>query len=392
MEYQFSDRVKDLKGNAIREIFKVLQDPEMISFAGGLPATNLLPAEKIKEFADKVLTETPTPLLQYGATEGYMPCRLAFLEYVKRCGIEGIGVDGTLMISGGQQGIDLMCKAFLNKGDRVLVQDPTYLAVLHILKTYEAQAIGVKNSEDGLDTADLEEKIKEYNPKLVYLVPNFGNPTGKTMKMETRQKAYEICQKYGVVIIEDDPYRELRFQGEPIPSIKSLDKDNSVVVYLSSISKIISPGLRVGVAIGNEEIIRKMTIGKQAVDVHTNTLAQAIVTEFIKTGEIENQIKRGIPVYKEKKEAFCNALKKYMPSSFKFADVDGGLFVFGEFTDGTSAKAKFKEAIENKVAYVCGNDFFADGHGDNTIRLNYSNATLTQIETGVKRLGQIFSK
>ncbi len=389
MEYKFSDRAKNLTGNAIREIFKVLQDKEMISFAGGLPATAFLPKDKVKKYMAECLEEDTATFLQYGATEGFLPLRKTFLSYLKRTGIEGQDVDNTLIISGGQQGIDLTCKAFINKGDAVLVQDPTYLAVLHILKTYEAKPYGVKSSEDGLDLNDLEEKIKLYNPKFLYLVPNFSNPTGKTLTLKTRQRALEICEKYGVLILEDDPYRELRYSGEALPAIKSFDKTGSVI-YLSSISKTIAPALRVGVAVGSEEVIRKLTICKQAVDVHTNTLAQGVVNKFLQNGDIENQLKESIPVYKEKKDAFVSALKKYMPESFKFTDPDGGLFIWGEFTDGTSAKAKFKEALANKVAYVCGNDFFADGSGDNTLRLNFSNASLEQIETGVKRLAEIF--
>ncbi len=391
MEYVFSDRVKDLKGNAIREIFKVLADKEMISFAGGNPASQLLPAEKIKEYAIKCLNENPTAVLQYGATEGYLPLRKAFIKYVERCGIKGIDVPNTLIVSGGQQGIDLMCKCFLNKGDRVLVQSPAYLAVLHIIKTYQGKAVGVKSSADGLDLIDLENKIITEKPKFLYLVPNFSNPSGKTLTMETRRGAYEICKKYGVLIVEDDPYREIRFSGTPIDSVKSLD-DSGLVVYISSVSKTISPALRVGVVIADENIISKLTIGKQAVDVHTNTLSQAIVTEFLESGEIEKQIEKIVPVYKEKKDAFVSALKKHMPETFKFDDVDGGLFVFGEFTDGTSAREKFNEAIKNKVAYVCGNEFFADGSGENTIRLNYSNATIENINVGVERLGKIFKK
>ncbi|MBR2613988.1 MAG: PLP-dependent aminotransferase family protein [Clostridia bacterium] len=389
--YDFSDRVKNLTGNAIREIFKYLADPEMISFAGGLPATNMLPKEEIGKFMAECLEENPTAFLQYGSTEGYLPLRNSYLDYVKRCGIENQSIDNTLIISGGQQGIDLMCKCFLNKGDAVLVQKPTYLAVLHILKTYEASVFGVEQGEDGLDLNDLEEQIKAHKPKFLYLVPNFLNPTGKTLTVETRKKALEICEKYGVLIVEDDPYRELRFEGTPLPSIKSFDKTGTVV-YLSSMSKTIAPALRVGCAVGPEEVIRKMTIGKQAVDVHTNTLAQGVVDKFIRTGAIDKQIERAKPVYKEKKDLFIENLDRLMPSSFVHTNPEGGLFIWGEFTDGTSAKAKFREAIENKVAFVSGNDFFFDGSGDHTIRLNFSNATKEQIEVGLHRLAKIFKK
>ena len=391
MEYQFSDRVKNLTGNAIREIFKLVSQPDVISFAGGLPATECLPADEIKQLSKECIEEDPVGVLQYGATEGYLPLRNTMLEFIKRSGIENQKIDNTLIISGGQQGIDLFVKCFLNKGEVLLVQTPTYLAVLHISKTYEVKTVGVGTNDEGLDLIDLENKIKEYNPKAVYLVPNFSNPTGKTLSVETRKKALEICEKYGVLIVEDDPYRELRYSGENLPSIKSFDK-NGNVIYICSMSKTIAPALRVGVAVAPEEIIRKMTIGKQATDVHTNSLAQAIVSKYILKGMVDPQLKKAIPIYREKRDAMLAAIEKYMPKTFKYTHPDGGLFIWGEFTDGTNAAEKFKEALAVKVAYVCGKDFFADGKGENCIRLNFSNATIEQIETGIKRLGAVFSK
>ena len=391
MEYRFAERVRNLSGNAIREIFKVLSDKEMISFAGGMPAAQCLPAEKVKEFADELLSSQPVKMLQYGQTEGYLPLRESFLKYVENVGIKGYGVDNALILSGGQQGIDLMFKTFCEVGDKILVQNPTYLAALHIAKTYQLRPVGFECGEDGVDTEDLERKIKEHNPKLVYIVPNFSNPTGKTLRLETRKKIVEIAEKYGVVVIEDDPYGRIRYKGEHLPSIKSFDK-SGCVVYLTSVSKTIAPALRVALAVADEKIIRKMAVCKQAVDVQTVTLTQAVVDQFIRTGEIDRGIARSLPLYREKAEAMLAALDKYMPESFVHTVPEGGLFIWGEFTDGTSAKAKFREAVENKVAFVSGNDFFADGSGDNTMRLNFSNATLEQIELGVKRLGAIFSK
>ena len=389
MDYKFSDRVKDLSGNAIREIFKLLSRPDIISFAGGLPASDCLPSEQIKQIAAECLSQNPVGILQYGATEGYMPLRQAYIPYVKRCGIENIGVDNVLIVSGGQQAIDLFMKCFLNKGDRLLVQTPTYLAALHIAKTYEAVAVGVNSDSEGLCLRDLERKIKSESPKALYLVPNFSNPTGKTLSLEKRKKILSICQKYGVMILEDDPYRELRYSGSAIPSIKSLDKTGTVV-YVSSMSKTVSPALRVGAAIADERVIRKLTIGKQATDVHTATLSQTIIEKFITRGLIDEQLVKAIPIYREKRDAMLTALKNYLPSNVKFTKPDGGLFIWGEFTDGVSARDKFKEAVEKNVAYVSGNDFFANGSGDNCIRLNFSNATAEQIEIGVKRLAAVF--
>lgn len=390
MNYNFSDRAKNLQGNAIREIFKVLQDPQMISFAGGFPSADCLAADVVDSAAHKILSgKEATAVLQYGGTEGYMPFRRTGVEYLKRVGLNNFGIDNVLAISGGQQGIDLMCKAFLNKGDCILVEDPTYLAVLHILKTYEAKAYGIDSGDDGIDPDDLERKIEKYSPKFVYLVPNFSNPTGRTIPVENRERIAEICGRRGVILLEDDPYRELRYDGQPLPSISSFDK-NGACVYVTSFSKTVSPGLRVGLLAGPEEIVRKLTVCKQAVDVHTSSLSQAIINELIISGSLFDGVAKSVPKYRAKRDAMIAALEEYMPSNFCFSRPQGGLFIWGEFSDGTSAKANFKAALDRKVAYVCGNDFFADGRGDNTLRLNFSGSTAENIVTGVKRLSELF--
>lgn len=389
MDYNFSDRLKNLSGNAIREIFKLLANPEIISFAGGLPATECLPIKLVEKFASELLQSDKAPtLLQYGATEGYMPLRLAMINYIKRTGIKDITEDNVLIISGGQQGIDLTLKAFINKGDAILVEDPTYLAVLHIAKTYEANIIGVKSNDDGVDLNDLENNIKKHNPKIFYIVPNFQNPTGKTLPIEKRKKIAEICAKYNVIVIEDDPYRELRYSGEPLPSIKSFDTVGNVV-YVTSFSKVISPALRVGAAIADQKVIRKLTIGKQATDVHTVTLSQAIVERFISDDTLDNWTNRNIPIYREKRDIMISAIKEYMPKSFSHTNPDGGLFIWGEFDKSIDVTKLFKKAIENKVAYVSGVDFFAGDKGQNCIRLNFSNATKENLVIGIKRLAEI---
>lgn len=392
MEYRLSDRIKDLKGNAIREIFKLLQQPDFISFAGGFPTKELLPTEIVKEITTDIMNgKEAADVLQYGGTEGYMPFRKTACDYVKRYGIDGIDIDNVLIVSGGQQTIDLMCKAFVNKGDTVLVEDPTYLASLHILKTYEANAVGVKSVEDGLDLTDLEEKIKKYAPKMLYIVPTFSNPTGRTYSVEKRKAIAEITYKYNVMVLEDDPYSELRFEGERVPSLKSFEVGDNVV-YSTSFSKTVAPGLRTGIAVGPKEVIRKLTIGKQAVDVHTSSLSQAILNEYIKRGYVDERLKVMIPVYREKKNAMIEAIKKYMPKEFKYTDPQGGLFIFGEFDKslGIDCETLFPEICKYKVAYVSGVSFYADGSGRNTIRLNYSNATLEQIDDGIKRMGEFF--
>lgn len=393
MEYNFSDRVKNLSGNAIREIFKLVSRPEVISFAGGLPASDCLPTEQVATFSAQLLSDgaVARQLLQYGATEGYMPLRVAMTRYLERVGIQGLTTDNVLIISGGQQGIDLTFKAFINKGDVILVENPTYLAVLHIAKTYEAQVIGVDTDSDGVNLESLERAIIKNKPKVFYVVPNFQNPTGITLPVEKRKAIAELSAKYGVMVLEDDPYRDLRYEGRPLPSIKSFDKAGNVL-FINSFSKTISPALRVGAIAGEQSVIRKLTIGKQAVDVHTVTLSQAIVLKFIESGELDKVIDKAVPIYRTKKNAMIKCLDKYMPSSFTHTNPDGGLFIWGTFDPASKINTAelFIKAVEKNVAYVSGKDFYADGSGLNTLRMNFSGASVEQIEDGIKRLSEIF--
>lgn len=392
MDYCFSDRLKNLEGNAIREIFKLLANPDVISFAGGFPARETLPVREIDDIARKVLETKGAEILQYGGTEGYAPMLEAAAEYVRR---EGIFADKseTLIISGGQQGIDLTFKAFINKGDRVLVENPTYLAALHILKTYEGEAVGVDSDDDGVNIVDLAKKIVTYSPKILYLVPNFGNPTGKTLPIEKRKAVYELCLKHGVMILEDNPYGEIRFEGERVPSIKSLDREG-IVIYVTSFSKVIAPGLRTGIAVADKTVIRKLTIGKQASDVHTSALSQAIIAEYLNEGRLEPHLAEIIPIYKAKKEAMHSAILKYMPKGIRFTNPQGGLFIFAEFERKSIDTDKIFTEVVNATncAYVSGSAFYADGNRHNAFRLNYSNASAEQIDKGIKALGGYFTK
>lgn len=392
MEYKFSERFQGLEANAIRAIFKLLQSPDIISFAGGMPASECLPIETVKKLANDLLSsDKAVSILQYGPTEGYTPLLESAIDYVKRMGIYGVDKENIFILNGGQQGLDLTYKAFINPGDTVLVENPTYLASLHILKTYQGKAVGIDSDESGINVADLEAKIVANKPKLIYLVPTFSNPTGKTLSLEKRKQIYNLCVKYNVVLIEDDPYGELRFEDERVPSIKSLDTTGHVI-YICSFSKIISPALRIGIMVADKEIIKKVNLGKQATDVHTVTLCQAIVDRFLREGYLEPQLKSLIPIYLKKKTAMLEAIKKYFPSNVYYTNPQGGLFIWVELPKNVDATALFPKAIEKKVAYVTGNAFYADGTGKNTLRLNYSNATLEQIERGIKNLGELFTK
>jgi 2-aminoadipate transaminase len=393
MAYAFSTALASMTGTATRDIFKLLTRPDIISFAGGLPAADCLPVDKVREITAEIFAD-PTEArrcLQYGGTEGYPGLREQVIDLVRDLGITGINLDGVLIVSGGCQGLGLLCKAFLNPGDTVLVEDPTFLGFLPAVQAYGGKTIGVQAGEGGLDLEDLEKKIKQYHPKLLYTIPNFSNPTGKTYSAQNRRAMVELASRHQVVIIEDDPYGRLRFSGTPVPSLKSFDTTGSVV-FVSSFSKTISPGLRTGYAIGHPDIIRKMAIGKQIEDLHTANLSQAIVKRYLEKGYFYPNIEKSLPVYRERKTAMIEALKKHMPQEFHCTDPEGGLFIWGEFDAPLNTVELFQEAIERNVAYINGSVFYASGGHFNTLRLNYSNEAPDRIDRGIRTLGDFFKE
>ena len=390
MNYIYSDRMSKMNGAATREILKLLTRPEIISFAGGFPATQCLPQKEVQQIANELLSEgVATKVLQYGKTEGFPELIEQLIDYVKSVNIEGIGAENVQIISGGQQGIDLMSKVFLNPGDVVLVENPTYLTALQIFDSYQAKIIGVDSDHDGLILEDLEAKIKKYSPKMLYCVPTFSNPTGKTYTVENRKKIAEITAKYGVMVLEDDPYGKLRLEGTPVPSLKSFDKAGNVV-YVTSFSKVLSPGLRVGAAFGNAEVIRKIAIAKQGVDVTTSNLSQLICAEYMKRNLLSKNIEKSLPVYRERRDAMIAAINKYMPEEYTYVKAEGGLCIWGEFNAPINTVELAPEAIKHDVAYIQGQVFYADGSGLNTMRLNFSNSTVDRIDLGIHRLGDMF--
>ena len=392
MDYRFATRMANMSGTATREIFKLLSRPEIISFAGGNPALECLPTERVREIMSEI-GQSPTfsRVLQYGLTVGFPELRELYCDYVKTVGISDAKPENVLVISGGQQGIDLTLKAFINPGDVVLVENPTYLAFLQLANSYEAKCVGVDADEDGLIISDLEAKIKKYNPKILYTVPTFSNPTGKTYTLENRKRIAAITAKYGVIVLEDDPYSKLRFSGEDVPSIKSLDKAGNVI-FVSSFSKIISPGNRTGVACAVPEIIRKLEVGKQGTDLHSANISQMITYEYLKRGYLQGDLEKSVKIYGEKKAAMYSAIEKYMPDEFIHTNPDGGLFIWGYFPESIDVLKIFPEAVARNVAYIQGNVFFADGGGKNYMRLNYSYASLEQIDRGIKILGGLFKE
>lgn len=380
--YPFAHRFDQVSGSAIREIFKVIAQPGMISFAGGNPAPEALPDDLVRKIADEVLHNNGKVLLQYGATEGYAPFRESLKDYIQKqlkCSIPDI-----LPVSGSTQAMDLLCKALIDPGDNVLIENPSFLGNMQCLKLYQANLVPVQSDTDGMLMEDLEAKIRQYHPKLLYTIPTFQNPSGKTLPEERRRKIAELANQYCMVVAEDDPYRDLRYDGTSLPSIKSFDR-NGWVVFLGSFSKIISPGLRVGFIAGDSEIIRKCTIGKQSSDVHTANLNQAIVDQFLRRGLLPAHIQNICANYGEKMKFMLSKLDEF-PGSVRYTRPQGGLFIWAELPEDLNAKDLLDKAIEKKVAFVPGTHFCVGGGHTNTIRLNFSNSTLEQIETGMNIL------
>ncbi len=384
---RFADRFEGVSGSAIREIFKLIAKPGMISFAGGNPALSALPDETVAAIAQEVLTANGKAILQYGATEGYPPFLESLKAYVEaQLGCE---VPSVLPVTGSTQAMDLLCKALINPGDVILVENPSFLGNLQCMRLYQAQLAPVESDEGGLLPEKLEEAILRHQPKMLYTIPTFQNPTGITLAAERRKPIADLAAKYGVVVAEDDPYRDLRYAGTPLPSIKSFDREGWVV-FLGSFSKIISPGLRVGYMAGDERILRKCTIGKQSADVHTANLNQAIVDQFLRRGLLPGHIARICRDYREQLDAMLAELALF-PAGTRYTKPEGGLFVWVELPEGLNAKTLLDKAVDQHVAYVPGTHFYADGGHDNTLRLNFSNATVAQIHQGMDALRRIIA-
>ncbi len=385
--YKFADRLKNITGSAIRQIFMLLEDPDIISFAGGNPSPESFPNKDIAKIATGILKEQGKTVLQYGGTIGMPSLMETVAKRLSNIGIEA-KKEEVIIISGSSQGIDLMSKAFINPGDRVLVESPTFLGALQTFLIYQADLRSVDTDKKGLIPSDLEKKIKQHKPKFLYTIPTFQNPTGITMAEERRKEVLEICEKAGVLILEDDPYRDLRYSGKALPPIKSYDKTGNVI-YLFSFSKIISPGLRVGAAVADKSIIAKFNICKQGVDVHTSNLSQAIADEYCRSGKLPGHIKDINKMYKRQMDKMIELMDKLFPKGVKHTAPEGGLFIWAELPEGMDALDIFKKAVEKKVAFVPGTHFYCEGGHENTMRLNFSMASVEKIEEGMKRLAQV---
>ena len=379
---QYANRFNHVSGSAIRDIFKVIAQPGMISFAGGNPSLAALPDKQVDEIVHQVMAANGKAILQYGATEGYPALCESLTQWIPS--VLGFDAHAVLPVTGSTQAMDLLCKALINPGDRIIVENPSFLGNLQCMKLYEAELVPVDSEEDGLSTDHLEQLILDKHPKMIYTIPTFQNPTGRTLSLEKRKKVAELANRYGIIVAEDDPYRDLRYRGNSLPPIKSFDTDGWVV-YFGSFSKIISPGLRVGYMAGEPGIIRKCTVGKQSSDVHTANLTQAIVDQFIRQNLLPDHIRAICHDYALQSEAMLRCLEQF-PEDVNFTRPEGGLFIWVDLPEKLNALDLLKKAIARKVAFVPGTHFFADGGHENTMRLNFSASTLDQIQHGMTEL------
>lgn len=390
MNYAFADRMSGLKASAIREILKFTADPSVISFAAGNPAPEAFPVEAVEEITNNIFKENPIAALQYSISEGYTPLRNILKEDLKKRHNIGNDFDEIIITSGAQQAIELSCKVLCNPGDTVICENPSFIGSLNSFRSYDVNLVGVEVESDGISITGLETALQENpNAKLVYLIPNFQNPTGITMSLEKRIACYELCKKYGVMIIEDNPYGELRFSGVDIPNIKSLDKDG-IVIYAGSFSKVLSPGLRVGYVYAPQEIIQKIVVCKQASDVHTNILAQMICHQFMENYNFEEHLKGLKNIYRNKCNLMLDCLQQHINPKITFTKPEGGLFIWCTLPEGVNMLDFCKRAVQNKVAVVPGSAFLPDeSEKTQSFRINFSTPTDEQIIKGIEILGEL---
>lgn len=397
-DYRYAQRTQRMKASAIRELLKFAEQPDMISFGGGFPAAEVFPVEEFKRACTYVLEHKGAESLQYGGTDGYVPLREMIARHTSAIGIK-VDIDNILITSGSQQALDLLGKIFINRGDRILVESPTYLGALQAWNAYGAEYIAVPADENGMQTDHLEEALR-IGPKFIYVLPNFQNPTGTTLPLERRQKLVELADRYGVPIIEDDPYGQLRYEGEDLPAVELIDSQMRMssgnytgnVIYLSTFSKILAPGLRLAWAIAPKEVIRKLSLAKQGTDLHTSTFTQIVAHEVGQHGFIDRHVKVIQETYRERRNAMLDALEEHMPAGVSWTKPNGGLFLWVTLPEKIDATEMLQEAINEKVAYVPGEFFHPDGSGKNTMRLNFSFCKPEVINEGISRLGKAFKK
>ncbi len=398
-DHRYAQRTQRMASSAIRELLKLTEQPGVISFAGGLPAPEVFPIEQVQEATARVLRDSGAQALQYGATEGYQPLREMIARHTARYGLE-ITPDNILITSGSQQALDLLGKVFINRGDRILVEAPTYLGALQAWNAYGAEYVPVESDEEGMRIDALEAALRT-GPKFIYVLPNFQNPTGVTLSLERRHKLVELADRHGVPIVEDDPYGQLRFEGEHLPPLVVIDgcgRQNGDfcyrgnIIYLSTFSKILAPGLRLAWVVAPPEVIRKVVQAKQGADLHTATFNQMIAYEVARGGFLDEHVRLIRRVYRERRDAMLQAMEELFPPGAHWTHPQGGLFLWGTLPESMDTKEVLRAAVEQKVAFVPGESFFPCGGGNNTMRLNFSYSTPETIREGIARLGHVLGE
>jgi 2-aminoadipate transaminase len=391
--HRYAQRTKTAKSSVIRELLKLTQRPEVISFAGGLPAPEVFPVARFQDACQRVLQSQAAAALQYGPTEGYRPLRELIVAHMARYGILA-GVDNVLITSGSQQALDLVAKLLINRGDRILVESPTYLGALQAFDLMGAEYVTVPIDDQGMQTCNMEQALRS-GPKFMYILPNFQNPGGVTLSRTRRDQLVALSDKYGIPIIEDDPYGQLRYEGEHISPLVVLDRTNLVrdsgyqlgnVIYLSTFSKVLAPGLRLGWIVAPPDVIAKMVQLKQSADLHTSSFTQMVAYEVARDGFIDEHVKLIRATYKERRDAMLEALQDFFPPEVSWTHPHGGLFVWVTMPPGVDSSRLLDAALAQNVAFVPGEPFFPRGDEGSHMRLNFSNAQPEKIREGVRRL------
>lgn len=389
MEYKFSERVLTLKPSAIREIFKYAADPTYISLSAGNPAPEAFPVKPLAEISAKLMAENPILALQYSTTEGYTPLRDHLRAYMREKHNTGRDFDDILITSGAQQIMDLFTKSILNEGETVLTEAPSFIGTLNDFRSYRAKLVGIPMDTDGMNMEALEKALRtEKNVKFIYTIPNFQNPSGITMSLGKRKKLYDLAKQYGVMILEDNPYGDLRYAGEALPTIKSFDEEG-IVLYAGSFSKVISPGMRVGYAIGPKPVLAKMTVCKQGQDVHTNIWSQVLCHRFMTEYDYEAHLDGLRALYTKKRAFLLDLMEKNLAPHITWDPFDGGLFAWCHLPAGVDMQAFVQKALEKKVCVVPGTAFLTDENEPcDAFRINFSTPTDEQLQKGIELLGE----
>jgi 2-aminoadipate transaminase len=387
-KFPFSTRVPAKGNDAVGSILAAAADPQIISFAGGLPAPELFPVKEMQAAVDKVFAQHGREAMQYGAAKGVTALRKTIVDHVAEKENVHAELDNVLVTTGSEQVLDLVGKAFVNPGDTVLIEEPTYLCALDVFKSYGAKFVSVPMDENGLRMDALEETLRQHpEAKLLYTVPNFQNPTGRTLTEERRQQLVKLADQYDFFVLEDNPYGEIRFAGQHVPAVKSFDQ-NDRVFYMSTFSKTLAPGFRLGWVVAPKEVVDELTILKQSADLHTDNLVQYAVAQFFQDNDVDAHVAEISKLYGHRKDLMAAGIKKYFPAGVKATDPEGGMFLWVEVPGVDDTVALFQECLKHNVAFVPGDPFFAGKPQPGTFRLNYSNMSDEQIDTGLQRLGE----